>query len=188
LKKIAAILLIGVLFFNWYGYQLLSSYWQQLADRRMEAALDNHEFNDSELLSIKVPIRTLSYYNSSLDFERVDGQIIIGHMSYKYVKRRILKDSLELLCIPNLWATRLRTARDDFFRQVNDLNPETDHGQHPASNTSHHKGFQKDFSPGTISYTLEWPTGTTSSAIRALPSPSLPAGYTPTTERPPDLS
>src|ERR1700743_2852942 len=112
---------MGILFFNWYGYQLLSNYWQNQADRRLEASLDQNNFDESQLVSVKVPLTTLSYYNSSTGFERVDGQIDIGGVHYKYVKRRIFQDSLELLCIPNMTAMKLQSAKNEFFRQVNDL-------------------------------------------------------------------
>ena len=96
-KQLAAILLIGILFFNWYGYQLLTAYWQQKAENTLVARLDRHDYDDDQLVSIKVPLTTLDYYNSSTSFERVDGQVDINGVHYNYVKRRIFKDSLELL-------------------------------------------------------------------------------------------
>src|ERR1700743_1724983 len=95
LKKLASILLIGILFFNWYGYQLLSTYWQQRAEHKLEARLDRHDYDDSHLTSIKIPLNTLSYYNGSAVFERVDGMIDLNGVHYNYVKRRIFGDSLE---------------------------------------------------------------------------------------------
>src|ERR1700679_2099841 len=120
-KQLASILLIGILFFNWYGYQVLSMYWQQRAEHRLEARLDRHDYDDAQLTRIKIPLTTLSYYNGSTVFERVDGQIDLNGIHYNYVKRRIFKDSLELLCIPNTTVTSLQKSKNDFFRQVNDL-------------------------------------------------------------------
>ena len=37
LKQIASILLLGLLFFNWYGYRIVSDYLQQKADTKLEA-------------------------------------------------------------------------------------------------------------------------------------------------------
>src|SRR5260370_348016 len=121
MKKIAAILLMGILFFNWYGYKLLSFYLEDRADRQLEARLDEDRYDESQLISIKVPSSHLSYYNSTAQFERVDGQIEVGGVEYKYVKRRLFNDSLELLCIPNHAAMKLQTARNQFFQLVNDI-------------------------------------------------------------------
>jgi hypothetical protein len=121
MKRFGSILLMGILFFNWYGYQWLSSYLENRADRQLEASLDADKYDESQLLSIKIPSTHLSYYNSSDRFERVDGQVEIGGVQYKYVKRRIFNDSLELLCIPNHSAMRLQNSKNDYFKLVNDL-------------------------------------------------------------------
>lgn len=133
---------MGILFFNWYGYQLLSTYWQGRADRRLEAVLDANGYDGSQLISLKIPVNSLSYYNPSTQFERVDGQIEVGGIQYKYVKRRLYGDSLELLCVPNHTAMKLQTARNDFFRQVNDLQQENGQGKKADR---HYKGVAKDF-------------------------------------------
>jgi hypothetical protein len=121
LKKILSILLLGLFLFNCFGYKLLMNYIENRADQQMEEQLDNNNYDESRLISIKVPITYLPYYNNSKAFERIDGQIDIHGTPYKYVKRRIYNDSLELLCIPNTTAMQLRTTRNEIFKFVNDL-------------------------------------------------------------------
>ncbi|MDP4251370.1 MAG: hypothetical protein Q8918_14795 [Bacteroidota bacterium] len=121
MKRIIAILLIGILLFNWVGYQLYTAIMEQHADKTLIADLDQNNYAESELISIKVPAVHLSYYVNSKDFERVDGRIELEGVQYNYVKRRYINDSLELLCIPNKKATALKSAKDDFFKLVNDL-------------------------------------------------------------------
>jgi hypothetical protein len=121
MKRVVSILLMGIFFFNWYGYRWLSSYLENRADRQLEARLDADKYDESQLLSIKIPSTHLTYYNSSDRFERVDGQIEIEGVQYKYVKRRLFNDSVELLCIPNHTAMRLQKSKNDFFKLVNDL-------------------------------------------------------------------
>jgi hypothetical protein len=186
LKKIAAILLIGILFFNWYGYQLLSAYWQQLADRQLEADFDNDQFDASGLISIKLAVNDLAYHNSSLGFERVDGQCTIGDIAYKYVMRRFFKDSLELLCIPDLAAIQLRDASNEFFRQVNDLSLQKGRGSLPNHDASHAKGLQKEYAPEGMNYGLPWIIGYSRVSNSVFISPILADLYIPTAERPPD--
>jgi len=141
MKRIAAILLMGILFFNWYGYKLLSFYLEGKANRQLEARLDEARYDESQLISIKVPSSHLSYYNSSTQFERVDGQIEVGGVQYKYVKRRLFNDSLELLCIPNQTAMNLQTARNQFFQLVNDIQ------QHNGQGKKSDHSISKNFSP-----------------------------------------
>jgi len=142
MKRIAAILLMGILCFNWYGYRLLTSWLEGKADRQLEASLDEDRYDESQLISIKVPSSHLSYYNSSAQFERVDGQIEVGGVQYKYVKRRLFNDSLEMLCIPNHTAMGLQTARNEFFQLVNDVQQ---HNGQSKKSDSH--SIQKIFSP-----------------------------------------
>ena len=175
---------MGVLLFNWYGYQLLSNYWQDRADRRLEARLDNDNFDESQLISVKIPITSLSYYNSSTRFERVDGQIDIGGVHYKYVKRRILQDSLELLCIPNMTAMKLQTAKNEFFRQVNDLQQQS---QGKKNNTHSATDISKDYCPAPAGTIIPDALGSDiAPAISLYTASQLPSRFPPTAENPPD--
>jgi hypothetical protein len=146
LKRLAAILLLGILCFNWCGYRLLTSYLSDCADRDLEARLDDNNYDESQLISIKVPSTHLTYYNSSDKFERVDGRIEIGGVQYKYVKRRLFNDSVEVLCIPNQTGMNIQTAKNDFYKLVNDLQH---NGQ--GKNTGSHSGNAK--SPFSECYT-----------------------------------
>lgn len=174
---------MGILFFNWYGYQLLTAYWQQQAENKLEAHLDQHDYDESQLISIKVPLTTLSYYNSSTTFERVNGQIEVNGVQYKYVQRRIFKDSLELRCIPNTTAMNLQKVKNEFFRQVNDLQQQTK-GQ--KSNTTTTRDFSKDYTPTAMNYTIAATVTLLSPAGISPTVTQLPSRYTPTAELPPD--
>jgi hypothetical protein len=120
LKKLLSILLLGILLFNWGGFRLLTDYLEDKADQRLEAQLDQDNYDEAALVSIKVPTN-LPYYSNSPTYERVDGSINIKGVAYKYVKRRIYNDSLEVMVIPNTVKAGLQSARDDFFRLANDL-------------------------------------------------------------------
>ncbi len=126
MKRFAAILLLGILFFNWYGYRLVSDLLQHQADARLEARLDQNDYDDSQLIEMRVTL-TLPYQTNWAGFERIDGEIEINGIHYKYVKRKVENGQLVLLCLPDETRMRLQTARDDFFKLVNDL-------QHPSQN------------------------------------------------------
>ena len=181
MKQLAAILLIGILFFNWYGYQLLTAYWQQKADKTLIARLDRNDYDDAQLISIKVPLTNIDYYNSSTTFERVDGQIELNGVHYNYVKRRIYKGCLELLCIPNTTVTTLQKAKNEFFKQVNDL--QQNQGK---KNNGSVKDFSKDYTPSAMDIAIPAAVAILPTVQSLLAAAQLPTCYTPTAERPPD--
>ncbi len=115
MKKVAAILFLSVLLFNLYGYQWVIDYIQDRKEKVLITQLDQEAYQDEDLISIKTPI-SLPYYTNSPTYERVDGTIEIEGIEYKYVKRRVYNDSLELLCIPNIARQQLRAAKADFIK------------------------------------------------------------------------
>lgn len=120
LKQAAAILLLILFLFNWFGYRLLSGYLQQQADTKLEAQLDQNQYDASRLIEMRVPLN-IPYQINSSDWERYDGNIEINGTHYKYVKRKVENGQLVLLCLPNETRMRLQSARDEFFKLVNDL-------------------------------------------------------------------
>jgi hypothetical protein len=133
LRKLFSILLIIVLLFNWFGYQLLIYFTEVKANVQLEAQLDEDKYDESQLVSIKIPVTYLPYYNNSKIFERINGQVEIRGVPYKYVKRRIYNDSLEMLCIPNHAAIKSQANKNEFFKFANDLQQEKKSGSHNGS-------------------------------------------------------
>ena len=141
MRKLASIILLGILLFNWVGFRFFSAYMEQKANQRLESQLDKDNYDESQLISIKIPASHVSSYVNSSQYQRVDGQIEVNGIEYKYVKIRHFNDSLELLCIPNQQGMKLQGAKDDFFKLVNDL-------QHTGQNKKGdgHSGASKNLS------------------------------------------
>jgi hypothetical protein len=93
---------------------------QQKSDARLEARLDRNHYNEAELLELRIPIH-LEYQINSAAFERVNGEVKVDGILYKYVKRKVTNDTLVLLCIPNHQKMDLQKAWDDFFKNTNDI-------------------------------------------------------------------
>jgi hypothetical protein len=106
---------------------------QDRVNMQLESQLDRRNYDESQLISIKLPATHLAYYNNSAAFERVNGQVEIDGVPYKYVKRRIYNDSIELLCIPNQMALNLRISADDYFKLINDIQRSRQGQEHPAT-------------------------------------------------------
>ncbi|HKG69981.1 MAG TPA: hypothetical protein VKA92_14000, partial [Segetibacter sp.] len=120
MKKLSAIFLIALFLFNLFGYRILFNYEQQQSDVRLEASLDKQDYNDADLVTIKVPL-SLPYVNNQQNFERVDGEITVNGKILKYVKRKIADGNLILLCLPNDHKMRIESAKEEFFKYTNDL-------------------------------------------------------------------
>ena len=120
MKKIASIVLLGLLLFNWCGYRWVINMMQQNADTKLEAKLDRNEYDESQLIEIKVAV-SMPYQTDWADFERYDGEIEVNGIHYKYVKRKVQDGQLVLKCIPNQTRQRLESAKDDLFKITNDL-------------------------------------------------------------------
>jgi hypothetical protein len=78
----------------------------------LEQKLDRQQYSDDELISIKTTLN-LPYYSSSPEFERTYGSITVGGIDYEYVKKRVYKDTLELLCIPNHAKTKMKQVTNE---------------------------------------------------------------------------
>lgn len=93
---------------------------QKAANRQLETALDNNSYDNSQLIEFKVALN-LPYQTSNYSYERYNGEIDINGTQYKYVKRKVVDDTLYVMCIPNTKTMHLETAKNDFFKMVNDL-------------------------------------------------------------------
>ena len=153
---------------------------QERADWQLESQLDLRHYDESALVSIKLPATHLAYYNNSAFFERVDGQIEINGIPYQYLERRIYNDSIELLCIPNQMALELRLSREDYFRLINDIDRSQQGKGHPVATKFFAVDPYTEPEPvrlGDLSFTVILRMGHFSTG---LPSPPRTA-----TERPP---
>jgi hypothetical protein len=178
LKKIAAILLSALLLFYWSGYQLLFAYWQQRAERALETQLDKSNYDESMLVSIKMPATQLAYYNESVEFKRVDGVIELGGITYRYVKRRFFADSIELLCIPDGAEIRMVQARNELAGWINNFH-------FPPSNGRPGIHFQKICWPAAL-HLLFRPFNPLGACLADLVVPSPASGHDGPAERPPN--
>ena len=120
MKKLGAILFLGILLFNGFGYRLVSNYFDQKAASQLVNLIEENNYDESYLVTIKTPIN-LPYYANNPQFERVDGEIVIKGIVYQYVQRRIYNDSLELKVLPNQDRLHIKNAREDFYKLAQDL-------------------------------------------------------------------
>lgn len=132
MKQAAAILLLGIFSFNIFGYRIVYNYLADKSDISLQWSLDNNEYDEADLLVIKQPVN-LPYYTNSQNFQRLDGEVNVEGTIYKYVKCRIYKDSLEMLCIPHLSKMKIENSKEEFFKLVNDYQQAGNNKKDPAT-------------------------------------------------------
>lgn len=120
MKKLGAILILGVMLFNGFGYRIVANYFDQKAAEHFVAIIDENDYNEADLVTIKTPVN-LPYYANNAKFERVDGEMVINGMVYQYVQRRVYNDSIEIKVLANQDRLHIKNAREDFYKLAQDL-------------------------------------------------------------------
>lgn len=141
MRKLVAIFMLAVFAFNVAGYQLLYNYLSNKSDASLELALDENNYKDEDLITIKQPTN-LPYYTDSKEFQRIDGEIEMDGVKYKYVKCRIYNGNLEMLCIPNKAKMQIEQSKNDYAKVAHDFQ-QNDNQKKDGSQT---KSFQKSLS------------------------------------------
>jgi hypothetical protein len=121
LKKLVSILLLNVFLFNLIGYKLFFNYLEYKADQELAALID--AVDDDNLIEIKIPIM-LPYHTDWKDFERVDGEVVLNGLTYRYVKQKVYKDTLILLCLDFKEKSKIVKGSKDYFSRANSLTNE----------------------------------------------------------------
>jgi hypothetical protein len=144
MRKTAAILLLMLLVFNTIGYKLWFSIAIQEADNKLETSLDNNNYNQQDLFTLKIPIN-LPYQNITKGFERINGEITVKGVTYKYVQRKVENDTLFLQCIRHTEKINLQQKSNDYFGKVNDVAGDNDAKKLPGKSANPIKFSISDF-------------------------------------------
>ena len=128
LKKFLVIILLSIHLFNLGGYQFLFSFLELKSSKAIVERLDGGDFADNELIEVKIPY-PLPYAANQSSFERFDGEIDVNGVHYNYVKRKMVNDTLIILCIPNSVKTELAFAKSDLTAGLNAMQSDTPSGQ-----------------------------------------------------------
>ncbi len=106
------------------GYKGFFFFLTQSADERLAEKIEDGNDLDKDLILIKFPF-SVPYLFDSKDFESMEGEANVKGTIYKYVKRKIARDTLFLICIENKEKTLIEKKRTEYFNKVNDLEADT---------------------------------------------------------------
>ncbi|WP_336517261.1 hypothetical protein [Pollutibacter soli] len=139
MKKIFAITLLIIHVVGLGGYRIFFHYFEKNASVQIVERLDGGGFSEKELVEIKIPY-PLPYASNRADYERFDGEVEMNGVHYNYVKRKMVNDTLYLLCIPNTDRNNLNAAKDNLVAGLSDAS-----NDHNAQRNSHTVPVVKPF-------------------------------------------
>lgn len=148
LRQIATISLLCLFLFNIIGYRLIVYMRLQQADEHLEATLDNKTYNEADLFLVKIPIN-LPYQTNWSGYERVDGEVTVAGETYKYVQRKVEKDTMYLQCIRHIEANTIAQKVNDYLSKTTDV---ANHNTSKKGNNNAAKFAAEDF----VNHITEW--------------------------------
>ena len=84
-----------------------------------EEQISKNLYKVSDLVEIKIPVK-LPKINNWGDYERISGTIQLHKNWYNYVKLKMTRDTLFVMCVPNYKTTRLINANIIYAREVSE--------------------------------------------------------------------
>ncbi|WP_336517270.1 hypothetical protein [Pollutibacter soli] len=133
MKRIFAILLLSIQLISLGGYRIFFNYLEKQASLQIVERLDSGGFSDNQLIEIKIPY-PVPYAANWGEYERYDGELELNGEHYNYVKRKMLNDTLYLLCIPNTAKNELNIAKKEIIANLSDVQLATSSKQQIPSN------------------------------------------------------
>lgn len=114
------------------------------ADKKLEAKIDERDYDESQLIEIRVALN-MPYQERYSDFERQYGEIEMNGKMYSYVKRKIDGDVVIFKCIPNEAKQELKQTQSELAKANSAA--DMDHGGKPSPVKSLVKTMLGDYEP-----------------------------------------
>lgn len=127
MKKLVAISLLFLHLFSLYGHLALYEYFVYKSDKIFDQQISMDRYAVDDLVSVKLPV-SMPSIDDWKDYSYISGVIKFQDNSYNYVKMRMTRDTLYLMCIPNYKKTRLLNQNVIDARNIADI---------PASKKDH---------------------------------------------------
>ena len=121
MRKLLAILFLGLILFSGFGYRLVFRSMEQRTDESLVAALDRGQYASSNLLTVRIPL-DLPYQTNWSNAQRYDDELVIDGRIYQTVDRKVEDGYLVVQLIPNERKMGIRDLQQALAQQMLDLN------------------------------------------------------------------
>jgi hypothetical protein len=105
LKKLITLILLNIHLLNIGGQLALHQYLVYQSNKFFNEQTLKGFYNVNDLTEVKIPVN-LPGIRDWGRFENISGQIQVGNSSYNYVKMKLTRNVMYLMCIPNYNTTR----------------------------------------------------------------------------------
>ena len=106
MRRLIAITLLSLHLFNIGGYLALYQYFSYKSDKFFNEQTGKNKYNVHELTEIKIPV-DMPTVTEWPTYENISGSIQFEDASYNYVKMRLTRTAIYIMCVPNYETTRL---------------------------------------------------------------------------------
>lgn len=100
MKKFIALFLLNLHLLNIGGQLALHQYMVYKTDRFYKQQISKGLYNIKDLAEIAIPVNIPGIHDWKR-FENISGQIKFGNTSYNYVKMKLTRTAIHLMCIPD---------------------------------------------------------------------------------------
>ena len=106
MKKFIAATLLTIYLFNIGGQLAMHRYFSYLSDRFFNEQTSKGLYNIDDLTEVVIPTNMPGIADWK-NYENVSGQIQFENVNYNYVKMKITRNAIYLMCVPNYKTTKL---------------------------------------------------------------------------------
>jgi hypothetical protein len=157
LKKLITIVLLAICLFNIGGQLALHQCALFFTDRFFNEQTSKGRYNVNDLTEVKLPVN-MPGVTEWRAYENISGQIKFENSSYNYVKMKITRNAIYLMCIPDYATTRLTDKNIIDAKRVKDIPvPKKEHV--PYSKSSVRDNFSFAFLHFQFSSPVQDPAG-----------------------------
>ena len=120
MKKLIAIVLLIIHLFNIGGQLAFYQYLVYKSDKLFNAQINKNHYNIEDLTEIKIPV-SMPGITDWKSYEKLSGQVKFADASYNYVRMRLTRNAIYLMCIPNYETTHLFDHNIIYAGQIKDI-------------------------------------------------------------------
>ncbi|MBS1526290.1 MAG: hypothetical protein JST19_11610 [Bacteroidetes bacterium] len=120
MKRSVAISFLLFHLFGVFGNFIAYQYFIYKSDKLFNEQISKNHYRVDDLVEVKLPV-AMPTIEDWKDYIFISGQIKLGSNSYNYVKLKMTRDTMFLMCIPNYETTKLINQNIINARKIADI-------------------------------------------------------------------
>ena len=113
-------MLLSVHLFYLGGYTFVFQYLIHRSDVQLVKQMYDNKANSKRFVELKVPVNMPTIQDWA-EYEHIEGQIQLNNTYYNYVRLKMTRDTMYLICLPNNTKASLEKANVILAKNINDI-------------------------------------------------------------------